>query len=202
VSLLKKGLYLGLDLPDHLKEDFLHHPLIEIIPLSYPPVDVDPFTHIVFTSKTCVRLFCAENRLAENRLAGKKLVAVGQMTAKALEKIGYPVDHIAEEETSEGVVALLKKLPLEDSNILWPHSLKSRSVITDFLESNNIRHTELPIYDTVTKRGVEKVDLCDYNALFFSSPSTVDAFLEIYGPIPENMKILSQGSITRDYIEH
>lgn len=119
-------------------------------------------------------------------------IAVGQKTAEAL---GRPC-LVAEEETAEGVIKILKTL--NDPYVLYPHSARSRSVISEYL--TDIRHKEIIAYDTVSQVPFDPPPLDPFDEIFFTSPSTVDAFLEIYGALPDK-QLIAQGEITRKHLD-
>lgn len=202
----KKQLYLGLEAPrGDLEYRIEHFPLIRILPSPVSSTEVAHFfstialaTHILFTSKSAVSLFFKQ-------LGSRKIeaifMAVGRVTAEAIAQHGYAVKHIAALEQAEGVVELLKTLDLREAHIFWPHSALSRSVIRDYFEGEGIRYTECSLYTTIAEKVAVLPDLADYASIFFSSPSTVDAFLSNFGEIPVDKKCLCQGAITKNYLD-
>jgi hydroxymethylbilane synthase len=202
----KKQLYIGLEAPkSDLNYRIEHLPLIEIIPTPVSNPEIKEFynhvpsaTHILFTSKTAVSLFFKQ-------LGHKKInatfIAVGKSTADSIKKQGYPVDLVAELEQAEGVIALLKKQNLDDVHILWPHSALSRRILIDFFENEGVKYTDCSFYTTVSKKPDVLPDLNDYDAIFFSSPSTVDAFISIFGSIPQDKNLICQGMITKNHLD-
>ena len=86
-------------------------------------------------------------------------------------------DFTAEDESSEGVVAMLQQMSLE--KVLWPHSALSRRIIADYLGP---KCHEWVLYDTVNV----------FDEVIVTSPSTVDALLKHIVPI---------GNITKEYLQ-
>ncbi len=173
---MHRVMYLGIDSCD------LHYPIIRTVPRK---VALPPHTHIIFTSKMAVRHF-------PGSLVGKTIIAVGKKTGEEAR-----AHHIAEEETAEGVCALLDQLDLEGATILWPHSALSRPVISDYLSERDIAFHDTVLYDTVTNRPFDPPNLDPIDEIVFTSPSTVKAFLELYGELPTNKKLTAQGPITQ-----
>jgi uroporphyrinogen-III synthase len=119
------------------------------------------------------------------------------VTAAHLAAKNSPPHHIAQDETQEGVVQLLKSLPLENSYIFLPRSSLSRPVLVQFFEEQGIRYQTFDLYDTVTQGLEPKPDLDLVDEIVFTSPSTVRAFIEIFGALPKHKKLVAIGPITQ-----
>jgi len=171
-------LYTGLRAPN---DTVLHYPLIKTMPLEGSFNGLEKASHLLFTSRTAVELFLSQRKIPDHL----KVVAIGQATAKA---IGSRVDITAKEETSEGVVEAVKDL--QNPQFFWPHSAKSRRVIPDAFKKMGFKLSECILYDTITLHPKEKVPLDNVSEVVFTSPSTVDAFIEIYGTLPQRIVCL------------
>lgn len=186
-------LYLGLD-PSHFPQA-LHYPVIrtELIANSLLPEVLalyPSFTHTIFTSKSCVRYWCS---LAE--LQPKITIAIGEATARELTLRGIkPL--IAAVATQEGVIDLLDTLFLENSFIFYPHSKKARNCLTQYLISRNLRFLSLDLYDTILQKPEPVPSLDQVDEIIFTSPTTVEGFLEVFGKIPKDKKLTCIGPIT------
>lgn len=196
----KKILYTGLD-PSNYPEEVFHLPLIEIFPLK-PNDEVlqefSKFTHLIITSKSVIPILIQHVNLSAWQ--SKVTICVGQATKKQLEQIGISPTITAQEETSEGILLELSKLDLKNAYIFWPHSSLSRNVIPKYLLKNNIRFVSFPFYETKTKRIKNLPNLNEFDEIIFTSPSTVTAFIENYGCLPNNIKLISIGSITENFL--
>jgi hydroxymethylbilane synthase len=200
-------LYMGIDLPSPpIDTKYTHYPLIRPLPRDPNTPDIEAalnelesYTHIIFTSKSSVRIFFAF--LQEECIDNHCFICVGTQTAREVVKHGGKQTLIAKKEMAEGIVDLLKTLNLSDAKVLWPHSSLSRPVISHYLVKHDIPHKSLVIYDTVAVRPQLPPDLSLYDALFFTSPSTVDAYLKFFGNLPSDKEIRSTGPITREAIE-
>lgn len=203
----KRVLYLGLD-PAHarIEGEIIHCPLIEIVPR--PPDDpaianaiklFPAYTDLLFTSKTAVNILAAYLPLynfAIKDAATKQIAAVGRQTAASLLALDLPVTLIAEEETAEGLVAALSSLSFENRYFFWPHSSLARPVLADFLRSRGARFEACAFYDTLPQRLVNPPCLDTIDEIVFTSPSTVDAFLALIGPLPRDKILTPIGPIT------
>lgn len=202
-----KVLYLGLDLPlTNIPEGeiWIHHPLIEVIPRSPASVSfeivknhLDDYTHIIFTSKSAVKIF---KELISPKSIFATIIAVGQSTADEIKKSGWPTPFTPRRETAEGIIELLNALDLSQAFVLWPHSSLSRPILYDYFVKKDIRFHHPVFYDTRTLFPEELVDLHDFDVVYFTSPSTVDAFFEVYGKPPLHLKLRAIGEVTENYL--
>lgn len=207
-----KSLYLGLDLPDYLKDcDLVHYPVIKIIPseASNPDIkkafnDLQKYSHIIFTSKSAVRVFFEFLKFYHSQasdISKKAFIVVGTQTAHTLQSFGKFDCKIADEETAEGVVVSLEKILEPDDYLLWPHSKLSRDVISNYLTFKKIGFHECILYDTIPHQPFSPPALEQFQEIIFTSPSTVDAFKQIYGAIPANKILTAIGPITKNHLE-
>lgn len=190
--------YTGLEVPEKYKE-CIHYPLIKIIPRQVKIPDINPYTHILFTSKTSVKLFfdqCKEN------LQNKKFITVGIATAEELQKQGITPFLIAKEESSEGIVKELETLSLKNAFLFYPHSALARHVISDYLNSKLIKYDTCVLYDTVVNTPMIVPNLSGVKEVIFTSPSTVNAFCQIFGKLPEDKILISIGPVTAEYLRN
>ncbi|MCI5051925.1 MAG: uroporphyrinogen-III synthase [Simkaniaceae bacterium] len=202
---MKEALYLGLDPTNYQTDSRLTHlPIIEIVPRCSSEIratfsHLSDFTHIIFTSKTAVNLFCKHfEELRPSSLDGKKLLAIGAGTAKCMQEQGLKVDKIAEYESQEGMIELLESVDLTGANILLPRSAIARPLLTHFLVERGVRHQVCILYDTVTRRPKEIPDLRNFDEVIFTSPSTVDAFLRLWRHLPKKVRPISIGPVTQN----
>lgn len=174
----KKSLYLGPELPKRNFQDrrLTHHPLIKIIPKPIPNAAYQALfksTHIIFTSKSAVRVFAEEFPFLK-----KTYLALGEATADVLREYGVSPT-IASIEQAEGIVTLLQEL--KPDYVFYPHSALSRPVIQDALL--NIPHFAFELYDTLPTE-TPLPELSAFDEIIFSSPSTVEAFFAKTSTLP------------------
>lgn len=197
---MTKILYLGIDPPDHV----VHYPVIatktvensslEKIISFWPQV-----THILLTSKRVLLHF---QELFSFSLEEKSAIAIGQATAEAAKKYGMKEVLVVEEATQEGMIAFLNTLSFQEPFFLYPHSHLARDLLRRFLEEKQFSHQSFVLYETIFIQPQKKVDLLAFDEIFFTSPSTVDGFLKIFGAFPENgPKLVAIGPITKVYLD-
>lgn len=190
----RQTLYVGHYFPNDPQG--IHFPLIKTIPLPFPKSIPEP-THLIFTSGQAVDLYFKERSPSRD----VKILSVGQATTSRIEQNGYPVWKTAENESAEGLVELLKAQDPSKGFYLWPHSAKSRPIVSDYLRERGFSFLEFALYDTQTlELSTSPVNLNFFTEVFFSSPSTVDAFLSVYGGIPPHIKPVSIGNVTGEYL--
>lgn len=200
---MKTILYLGTDPERFAKErkgdTILHYPVIAIVPRPQTLGNLSQYTHFLFTSRNAVRIFF---ELAPDTasLYAKIWIAIGTSTARALTTHFRSPDWIADTETQEGLIALLEQKNLDSTHFFLPRSSLSRPALCQYLQNRNIRYTACDLYDTVTQRKEPLPDLATIDEIVFTSPSTVNAFLEIFGHIPREKQLHAIGPITRQFL--
>ncbi|MEM1282470.1 MAG: uroporphyrinogen-III synthase [Chlamydiota bacterium] len=201
-----KTLYLGLNPPKD-EEGIVHFPVIHIktFPVETPSIikmmsDWEAYTHLVLTSKSAVKAVDSYCSHFDCQREGKVGIAVGKATAKEMESCGFSVDHIAQREQAEGILEVLECLELGEASILWPHSALSRNVLSDYFLKKKLHVKDVVVYDTlpVDTDLANAPDLEQFKKIIFTSPSTVDAFLGIYGTLNVVPELIAIGPITRD----
>lgn len=201
--MVKKILYLGVD-PAHYSchGELIHYPVIKIVPrIEHREIqeifeEIHDFSHIIFTSKNAVSMFFSCMQKSGKTLRNPSILAIGKITALYLTHHGVQPDRIAKEETQEGVVELLQLEDLTRAYVLIPRSAQARLVLTNYLRDQQIRFKTCDLYDTVTQRLEPVPHLALIDEIVFTSPSTVRAFLEIFGRVPPGKKMTAIGPIT------
>ena len=184
-------LYLGLDPP--VDVDVLHYPIIRTLPLEISQKQWQAFplfTHIIFTSKTAVKI------LSSYTLLGKKFLAIGSKTAAQIEQVGYGVSGVAVPETQEGMIELLRTQDLAGSYVLYPRSNLARDLVSNFLREQNVLHEIWDLYTTVFQKPLPVPDFDLIEEIIFTSPTTVRAFIAAFGKIPSGKKLTCIGPVT------
>jgi uroporphyrinogen-III synthase len=188
-------LYVGTD-PSRYGREVVHCPLIEIRPL---PIcieiqrDFDAFTHVILTSPNAARIL-------EMPFQDKKILAIGVGTAEIIEQRGLNCFAIASFETQEGMIALLNRLSLKNGYIFYPRSSTARPLLANYLNEAGLRHAISDLYETVFLKPDPLPSLDAFDEIVFTSPSTVQSFLELYGSFPPNKKLTGIGPITEQAI--
>lgn len=204
---MKTILYLGLNPPQAILDArIIHCPLIQISPRPKNAVDIvnafkklSEVTHILLTSKTALHLFFEYADFFQYKRSifyEKKFIAVGKATGAAMRAYGVEATYLPIEESSEGLVAMFEEVDFSNSYLLWPHSALSRDVLPLFFTRKTMNWVDCILYDTRPRRPDPLPSLCDIDEIVFTSPSTVNAFLQFFGPIPQNKVISAIGPVT------
>lgn len=207
----KRILYLGLD-PCHYtgEGEIVHCPIIQVIPrpfsdpiISQALQNFDHYSHVIVTSKSTVAIL--SNYLLQLGVdleiwKNKITLAVGKVTATHLQKNGIIPFKIAQNETAEGMIHELQQMSLTHAHIFWPHSAQSRPLIHHFLIEQHIQHTTCALYDTQVQVPQNLPHLETFDEVIFTSPSTVDAFLNIFGFFPNHPLLTPIGPITANHL--
>lgn len=204
-------LHVGLEAPqEDATRKVLHFPVIRIAPCNgdAPGVravldNLSTFTHCVFTSKQGVHIFFDLARRFECDtlpLSRTVFAAVGKGTAQALGEKGYHASIVANHECAEGLVEELNKHDLQGCNVLWPHASQARPVLSEYFSQRSIPCTELLLYDTLPHRPGPLPADSAYDAILFTSPSTVDAFLELFQKFPGGKTLKAIGPVTAKHL--
>lgn len=180
-------------------EKIVHCPLIRIVPRPFDVEafkDMDAYTHLIFTSKSAVEIFCSY----QNEVFGKKIFAVGHATALCLLEHGIQVTQTAQDERAEGLIALLEQCDLSEAYIFWPHSAQARSTLRDYFVRKGLRFCESLLYDTVPLKPELLPDPAQFDEIHFTSPSTVEAFMQFFGQLPQDKILKVIGPVTETAI--
>jgi uroporphyrinogen-III synthase len=178
-----KILYLGLN----PKPGTVHYPVIRTEfcgNLELALKQWAQITHVIFTSQTAVRYWPGP--------WDKELIAVGDATAGALREKGL-APLIAPFATQEGVIELVRGIK---GHFLLPRSKLARSALTDYFDTCNTPYLVIDLYDTVYQQLEPVPSLDDFDEIVFTSPSTVEGFLRIYGKLPRDKILTPIGPIT------
>ena len=129
-----------------------------------------------------------------------KIAAIGPGTAAALGRYGVAPDLVPERFVAE---ALLDAFPAPFSpgdRVLLARAEQARDVLPDGLQAKGHRVDVLAVYRTVTAEPepaeLERVRAGDFDAVTFTSSSTVERFCGLVGPVAGAHKIVSIGPIT------
>lgn len=155
--------------------------------------EIDAYGSVVFTSSNAVRFFVRALEAQRGRRSGlapgTRTFCVGEKTAEAALAAGLPVHVVASGRSdAEALLArILQVLPVDGGRILIPGSQIARTVIADGLRAAGARVDAIPFYEN-RRPAIDcpalRAQLVERRlfALTFTSPSTVDHFVECLDP--------------------
>lgn len=187
------------------KELVFHLPLIKIIRLEdYSQMDsllkdIDKYNWLVFTSRYGVQYFF--ERLFSigydaRMLKGIKIAAIGASTKECLKSFGVLADLVPKDESSYGLINVLKKQTIKYKRIFIPRSDLSDKGLKEALEAQGGVVTACLAYKNITARNLPNLDLGLFHEIMFTSPSTVRSFKARYKNIPFGVKVRCIGRVT------
>jgi uroporphyrinogen III methyltransferase/synthase len=159
---------------------------------------------IIFTSRYGVRFFFEildETETDIRRLGTVKIASVGKTTTLELKKHHLCPDMESATESAEGLINGFKADGITDSRILLPRSDKGLIYLSDGLRALGNHVTDVPVYENTFNAEAVKADLSGFQKILFSSPSGVDAFIRLYGALPEGVLLIAKGKTTEDKLK-
>ena len=158
---------------------------------------------LIFTSRFGVKFFFEildNNNIDIRILSGIKIASVGETTTKELLKYRIQPDIESMTESAEGIVNYFKEEKIHNKEILLPRSDKGLQFLSDELRKLGNKVIDIAIYENTPNESSEKVDLSDFQKIFFASPSGVDAYQSLYGELPSGIQIVAKGKTTKNKI--
>lgn len=183
----------------------IHMPLIELGPLKsaehLKPVlsKLHTFDYIVFTSKHTVKYFfelIIFFKIDIEDVRKQKIISIGKITSQELKKYGIIPSLQPVDESSEGIIELVKKQEIKGAFILIPRSDMALQILPNGLKLLGNHVVTAIIYNNSIPENIVPVDLTNIDSIVFSSPSGVDNFLSIYGSVPQGKTFISKGKVT------
>lgn len=89
----------------------------------------------------------------------------------------------------------------ENRLVFYPHSSLSSEAIPLALQELGFNVISLIAYNNVLPKNPRRVNLNHFKRIVFTSPSTIDNFIKLYGKLPENTEFITRGPITQDHLE-
>ncbi|MBJ7449379.1 MAG: uroporphyrinogen-III synthase [Parachlamydiales bacterium] len=204
-------LFLGLDPKNwHHLGDIYHYPLITTKIRSYDEFTSffqdlihQKYSHIIFTSKTTVTYFLQSLKNFNISLADVDVtvIAIGDSTRRLLTSNGIHVDLIADTASSESLVDLITHYSHQIKKVFYPCSALARTVIQEGLDDLKINYDKFVIYDTIFNKPMPLPNIKIFSKIVFTSPSTVQSFLEIWPTIPWEKEIIAIGPVTKAFLQ-
>ncbi len=89
----------------------------------------------------------------------------------------------------------------ENRLVFYPHSSLSSEAIPLALQELGFNVMSVVAYNNVLPKDVRRVNVNHFKRIVFTSPSTIDNFIKLYGKLPENTEFITRGPITQDHLE-
>lgn len=187
-----------------------HQAMIDIVALkNFEKVDkciaeLENYDCLTFTSMYAVDHFFERlYQLGKDAriLNNIKIISIGRITSSKLKKHGIVPDLQALEESSEGLIKLLKQEGITDKNILIPRSNLAHNFLPEELVKIGNKVTTLVIYNNQQPVISKKVEVENFDQVIFTSPSGVDNFMKIYKKLPVKPEIITRGKETAKRVD-
>lgn len=189
-------LYTGLTSPD---ANYIHTPLIEIVSVDDDTqllraiADIDSYDYVLFTSRYAAKYVGALS------VMHTRIVSIGRTTTKALHQIGVEEVDEVEEDNSYGVVSWFSSQ--SRGRVLIPRSNLALPIIPEGLRLLGFEVDCVTAYINRMPEHPKKVNLDEIDRIVFTSPSTIDNFIRIYGALPEKKELVTRGPITEQHLQ-
>lgn len=184
------------NLLEDLGAEVIVFPTIEIFPpeewgsLDRALESLNRYDWIIFTSANGVRFFFYRLKTVGRdlrELKGVKIVAIGEQTAKAVEKHDLRIEMIPSDFRAEGIIEAFSNVDLKNNCILIPRARIARDLLPNELRKMGAEVDVVTAYETKKPRlkhisnikEMFKLGLIDI--VTFTSSSTVRNFMALFG---------------------
>lgn len=192
-------------------KEYIHTPLIEIVPLKddsqlrkalfqWYDDKSENVGYLLFTSRYSVKYWslALDGRDPQHVMPNKKVVSIGATTTLALVEAGFQDIEQVEEDNSYGVIDWFSKR--ERGQVLIPRSNLALNLIPDGLRKLGFQVTTVTAYENIMPCNPKKVDLSEIDRIIFTSPSTIDNFVKLYGYLPTDKELKTRGVVTEKHL--
>ena len=203
-----KTLYTGLVCNN---PDYIHTPLIEIKPLADDSLlraavrqwytAEGGVSYLLFTSRYAVKYWSrlADELFPHRAVTGGRVVSIGPTTTKKLEEAGFSGVEQVEKDDSYGVVDWFSRQPR--GRVLVPRSDLGLPLIPNGLKELGFDVLTVTAYHNRMPENPVKVNLDEVERIVFTSPSTIDNFISLYGSLPAHKQFVTRGSVTENHLK-
>ncbi|MHC5199304.1 MAG: uroporphyrinogen-III synthase, partial [Planctomycetota bacterium] len=154
---------------------------------------------IVFTSGNGIQFFFKKLYAAgfDARIfANTKFAVIGKASGKRLLEFGIKADLTAAIESSKGLLEAFSDSNINGLSMLLPQAEISSTELADGLTDRGAAIDKLTVYKTV-ETEIDDVDLDYIDQILFTSGSTVRAFVNKFGSVPDHIEALCLGTPTQ-----
>lgn len=178
-------------------------------------------SYILFTSQYAVKGFMRVIEYTYYQTYPNKdlkVISIGKTTTEALHRAGFKDVIQVDEDNRYGIIEWFKKErpkfleqhPIEIEHgeeyeeipaVLYPCSSLSPDDIPEALFALRYNVTKWTVYNNELPKNPRRVNLNHFKRIVFTSPSTIDNFIKLYGKLPENTEFITRGPITQAHLE-
>ena len=186
-------LYTGAVCPN---SSYIHTPLIEIDKVDDDTLlrsatnRLQEFDYLLFTSRFAVKYWILSN----GGFDIENVVSIGAKTSEALRNAGVKNIKQTEKDDSFGVIDWFSAR--EKGRVLIPRSNIALPIIPEGLKALGFEVETVTAYINRMPQNPIKVNLDKIDKIIFTSPSTVDNFVKLYGGIPKDKILETRGVVT------
>lgn len=186
-------LYTGAVCPN---SEYLHTPLIEIDKVDDDTLlrsaakRLQEFDYLLFTSRFAVKYWILSN----GNFNIENVVSIGAKTSEALRNAGVKNIKQTEKDDSYGVIDWFSAQ--KKGRVLIPRSNIALPIIPEGLKALGFEVETVTAYKNQIPANAQKVSLEKIDKIIFTSPSTVDNFVKLYGGIPKDKILETRGVVT------
>lgn len=202
-SALQHTLYTGTQAPKaNTGECITHTPLIQISKAELSKTQQTllndlPFDWIVLTSRYGVKYFFEQSGTTiKERAANIRFATVGPVTSAELAKWGYTPQIESSSQSATGILETFKQHSITGKRILLPRSDKGIKSLAEGLKLAGNSVTDIAVYHNSPNPEAKQVDLNTFDKIVFSSPTGVEAFINLYKKLPEDILLVAKGLTT------
>ena len=183
--------------------------------------DYSDISYLLFTSQYAVKGFMRVveyTNYQQYTNEDLKVISIGKTTTEALHKAGFKDVIQVDADNRYGVIEWFKKErpkfleqhPIEIEHgeeyeeipaVLYPCSSLSPDDIPEALFALRYNVTKWTVYNNELPKNPRRVNLNHFKRIVFTSPSTIDNFIKLYGKLPENTEFITRGPITQAHLE-
>ncbi len=186
----------------------IHTPLIRIEPLADTRVlkesigQLAQYDTLLFTSRFAVRYWLEafrESGAPWSALTRLTIVSIGPVTTEALRHEG--IEQVVQTDADDSYGVLKWFANQSPRHILLPRSDLALDIIPEGLREQGHTLTTVTAYRNRCPDHPRKVNLSNIKRVIFTSPSTVDRFIKVYGELPSHIEYVCRGVVTQAHLD-
>jgi uroporphyrinogen-III synthase len=156
-------------------------------------IDLQNYDALIFTSQNAIKALDTMDKTWKNMPS----YVIAPQTAKVLKYLGGTLTYLGKKHNGDEFANEIKE-ELYGKNVLYVCGTKIVSNLVSILNENDVYCDTLAIYDTICKHYNKEIVLPKESIIIFSSPSTIDCFLENV-TWDDSYRAISIGKTTSQY---